>query len=114
MSPLTLSLPIVPLIDFTMSNARRFYSSMGNPTGLKGLNSGVWVPGSEEIVPRLPNWSVFFVQATFVLHSHIIPIRDSSMGQGFSVHALSNQIVFISQLKYLLFFANNMEEYGRK
>ena len=36
------------------------------------------------------------------------------MGQGFSVHALSNQIVFISQLKYLLFFANNMEEYGRK
>ena len=37
MSPLTLSLPIVPLIDFTLSNARRFYSSMGNPTGLKGL-----------------------------------------------------------------------------
>ena len=34
---LTLSLPIVPLIDFTLSNARRFYSSMGNPTGLKGL-----------------------------------------------------------------------------
>ena len=37
MSPLTLSLPIVPLIDFTLSNARRFYSSVGNPTGLKGL-----------------------------------------------------------------------------
>ena len=35
---LTLSLPIVPLIDFTLFNARRFYSSMGNPTGLKGLN----------------------------------------------------------------------------
>ena len=26
------------LIDFTLSNARRFYSSMGNPSGLKGLN----------------------------------------------------------------------------
>ena len=26
------------LIDFTLSNARRFYSSMGNPLGLKGLN----------------------------------------------------------------------------
>ena len=26
------------LIDFTLSNARRFYSSMGNPLGGKGLN----------------------------------------------------------------------------
>ena len=37
---LTLSLPQVPkrgLIDFTLSNARRFYSSMGNPLGMKGL-----------------------------------------------------------------------------
>jgi len=25
------------LIDFTLSNARRFYSSMGNPIGWKGL-----------------------------------------------------------------------------
>ena len=39
MSPLTLSLPRVPLIDFTLSNARRFYSSMGNPKGVKGLNN---------------------------------------------------------------------------
>ena len=38
MSPLTLSLPRVTLIDFTLSNARRFYSSMGNPTGVKGLS----------------------------------------------------------------------------
>ena len=35
--PLTLSLSRVILIDFTLSNARRFYSSMGNPTGVKGL-----------------------------------------------------------------------------
>ena len=35
---LTLSLPRVTLIDFTLSNARRFYSSMGNPTGVKGLS----------------------------------------------------------------------------
>ena len=27
------------LIDFTLSNARRFYSSMGSPLGLKGLSS---------------------------------------------------------------------------
>ena len=37
---LTLSSPWVPIgtyIDFTLSNARRFYSSMGNPLGRKGL-----------------------------------------------------------------------------
>ena len=27
------------LIDFTLSNARRFYSSMGNPLGVKGLTT---------------------------------------------------------------------------
>ena len=26
-------------MDFTLSNARRFYSSMGNPTGVKGLTT---------------------------------------------------------------------------
>ena len=31
------------LIDFTLSNARRFYSSMGNPLGLKGLR-GIYGP----------------------------------------------------------------------
>ena len=36
---LTLSLPRMPLIDFTLSNARRFYLSMGNPTGVKGLTT---------------------------------------------------------------------------
>ena len=40
-SILTLSLPRVSLIDFTLSNARRFYSSMGNPTGVKGLRD-IW------------------------------------------------------------------------
>ena len=34
---LTLSLPQVPLIAFTLSNARWFYSSMGKPSGMKGL-----------------------------------------------------------------------------
>ena len=28
------------LIDFTLSNARRFYSSMGNPSARKGLEDG--------------------------------------------------------------------------
>jgi len=29
---------LVTLIDFTLSNARRFYSSVGNPLAVKGLN----------------------------------------------------------------------------
>jgi len=32
------------LIDFTLSNARRFYSSMGNPLGLKGLSCNYFKP----------------------------------------------------------------------
>ena len=40
---LTLSLPRVTLIDFTLSNARRFYSSMGNPTGVKGLTTARFI-----------------------------------------------------------------------
>jgi len=44
MSLLTLSLPYGPtglLIDFTLANARRFYSAMGSPLGVKGLNYGL-------------------------------------------------------------------------
>ena len=37
---LTLSLLQVPLIDFTLSNATRFYSSIGNPLGVKGSKIG--------------------------------------------------------------------------
>ena len=32
------------LIDFTLSNARRFYSSMGNPLAVKGLKGGIQLP----------------------------------------------------------------------
>ena len=32
------------LIDFTLSNARRFYSSMGNPLGWKGLKQWDFFP----------------------------------------------------------------------
>ena len=33
--------PKSDLIDFTLSNARRFYSSKGDPLGVKGLRSYV-------------------------------------------------------------------------
>ena len=51
---LTLSLPIVPLIDFTLSNARRFYSSMGNPTGLKGLTTARFIQELSPLTLSLP------------------------------------------------------------
>ena len=39
MLPLTLFTPKSGLIDFTLSNARRFYSSKGDPLGVKGLTA---------------------------------------------------------------------------
>ena len=38
-NPLTAELALRALIDFTLSNARRFYSSMGNPLNGKGLSN---------------------------------------------------------------------------
>ena len=32
---------LTTLIDFTLSNARRFYSSMGNPSDMKGLRTTI-------------------------------------------------------------------------
>ena len=36
---LTLSIPKSDLIDFTLSNARQFYLSKGDPLGVKGLDT---------------------------------------------------------------------------
>ena len=62
------------LIDFTLSNARRFYSSMGNPSGLKGLNHAyiksclsitqrrgiiTLIPKKHKPVNKLKNWRPF-------------------------------------------------------
>ena len=38
-NPLTAEEALRALIDFTLSNARRFYSSMGNPLDGKGLTT---------------------------------------------------------------------------
>ena len=38
-NPLTVKWALRALIDFTLSNARRFYSSMGYPLDGKGLNA---------------------------------------------------------------------------
>jgi len=53
MSPfLTLSCPTSTFVDFTLSNARQFYSSMGNPLGRKGLNT----TSSKTYVPIFKLW----------------------------------------------------------
>ena len=41
-NPLTAEWALRSIIDFTLSNARRFYSSMGNPLDGKGLKSFRW------------------------------------------------------------------------
>ena len=41
-NPLTAKWGLRALIDFTLSNARRFYSSMGNPLDGKGLSNRVF------------------------------------------------------------------------
>ena len=38
-NPLTAEWVLRALIDFTLSNAKRFYSSMGNPSAGRGLNN---------------------------------------------------------------------------
>ena len=38
------------LIDFTLANARRFYSSMGNPLAVKGLTTNSH-PGGRQYIP---------------------------------------------------------------
>ena len=55
MSLLTLSLSRVTLIDFTLSNASRFYSSMGNPTGVKGLKRPLLDCATQTILCTLPS-----------------------------------------------------------
>ena len=35
------------LIDFTLSNTRRFYFSMGNPIGWKGLKASMFITNME-------------------------------------------------------------------
>ena len=39
LNPLTAECALRALVDSTLSNARRFYSSMGNPLDGKGLSS---------------------------------------------------------------------------
>ena len=48
-------------IDFTLSNARRFYSSMGNPLGVKGLTT--WK--AKYYVPVDANLVFFFLKVGF-------------------------------------------------
>ena len=48
---LTLSCPTSTFVDFTLSIARRFYSSMGNPLGRKGLISNISSHGTSPNIP---------------------------------------------------------------
>ena len=57
-NPLTAERALRALIDFTLSNARRFYSSMGNPLDGKGLK--------ELIIKAKPKKALLFITSTFL------------------------------------------------
>ena len=54
------------LIDFTLSNARRFYSSMGNPLGWKGL----MISGVLLISPSFSSMQGFLPFIEMHCHNH--------------------------------------------
>ena len=53
------------LIDFTLSNARRFYSSMGNPLGWKVLTE------NKKIIITFHSWICIIRETTASLYRHI-------------------------------------------
>ena len=60
-NPLTAVWALRALIDFTLSNARRFYSSMGNPLAVKGLTTSKTVPlKREQNWVYFINWDIYF------------------------------------------------------
>ena len=54
------------LIDFTLSNARRFYSSMGNPSGVKGLKAGL----KKEAIPLKQYHLLLYYKTDSILTSY--------------------------------------------
>ena len=76
LNPLTAEWALRALIDFTLSNARRFYSSMGNPLAGKGLTASktdvpinnikqcfLFYTQSVMLSPRFIPESVFYTQS---------------------------------------------------
>ena len=61
-NPLTAEWALRALIDFTLSNARRFYSSMGNPLDGKG-----W---KELIIKAKPKKAFLLITSTFLWALH--------------------------------------------
>ena len=54
LNALTAVVALMTLTDFTLSNARRFYSSMGNPSAVKGLN---WRSENKQEFTRRRPWA---------------------------------------------------------
>ena len=51
-------------IDFTLSNARRFYSSMGNPSDMKGLTTSKTMSPLMKMLLELNRCEDFFAEAS--------------------------------------------------
>ena len=79
---LTHSRPWVPIgtyIDFTLSNTRRFYSSMGNPLGRKGLTSSKTMSPFNPFPPVSANWHLHRFYS--VKRQTILLVNEEPLGQ---------------------------------
>ena len=77
------------LIDFTLSNARRFYSSMGNPLDMKGLiqniaSSSSFFPFRSDFLAFLARISYFKVLEFKEFNKTIIPLALVGYETGYS------------------------------
>ena len=97
-NPLTAEWALRALIDFTLSNARRFYSSMENSLNAKGLNMwlavGRLAAGSFflGIIIHLPSWSFDGSESSLL----IISLRAVAICRCSAVSFLIQKLVILS------------------
>ena len=79
------------LIDFTLSNARRFYSSMENPTGVKGLRGlktsklfKWWLVRSREKFQNMQTYSVAKIVCDFLFQNNET-FKATACGEVFAI-----------------------------
>ena len=88
-NPLTAEWALRALIDFTVFNARRFYSSMGNPLDGKGLTASVHLNDVFSMKPLTEGYSVSSRIFIAVLHLYSTRGDTKMWAKIISAHARS-------------------------
>ena len=82
------------LIDFTLSNARRFYSSMENPLGVKGLSEILLILRLDILLTQTVTLQHVLSNHLFSVHTIILP-KNVKLGDKTSL----NNIVKLINVK---------------